>query len=82
MVKRAVIGILWTYAAYGGWKLGAEILALPQYLDLLAMVASATLGSVMGLRVGRRMRVETRRIARIPERAIPADGVLGPNPQG
>src|SRR6185295_5449094 len=32
MVKRAVIGILWTYAAYTGWKLGAGLLDLPQAL--------------------------------------------------
>jgi len=78
MLKRAVIGILWTYAAYTGWKLGAGLLGLPQALDLVAMVAAATLGGVMGLRswtTGQPIR----RIANIPERAVPADQPVLPN---
>jgi len=72
MLKRAVIGILWTYAAYTGWKLSAGLLGLPQALDLVAMVASATLGGVIGLRAWTAW-LPKRRIARIPDRAVPAD---------
>jgi hypothetical protein len=74
MLKRAVTGILWTYAAYTGWKLGAGLLDLPQYLDLVAMVASATLGGVMAWRMVPTTGEPNRRIARIPHRAVPGEG--------
>ena len=80
MVKRAVIGILWTYAAYTGWKLGAGLLDLPQALDLAAMVAAAILGGVIGLRSGTTWQ-PSRRIATIPDRAVPADQPVLPNRQ-
>jgi len=78
MVKRAVIGILWTYAAYTGWKLGAGLLGLPQALDLLAMVGAAALGGVIGLRSWTTGQ-PTRRIANIPDRAVPADQPVRPS---
>jgi len=80
MVKRAVIGILWTYAAYTGWKLGAGLLNLPQVLDLAAMVGAAILGGVIGLRSWSTWQ-PTRRIANIPDRAVAADQPVLPNRQ-
>jgi len=81
MLKRAVVGILWTYAAYAGWKLGAGLLGLPQALDLVAMVAAATLGGIMGLRSWTAWQ-PIRRIANIPDRAAPADHQVLPNRHG
>jgi hypothetical protein len=81
MLKRAVIGILWAFAAYSGWKLGAGLMGLPPYLDLFAIVASATLGAVVGLYV-RPATTGQRRIARIEDRAMPSDGVAAPKAQG
>jgi hypothetical protein len=80
MLKRAVIGILWTYAAYTGWKLGAGLLGLPQALDLVAMLASATLGGVIGLRSWTAWQ-PTRRIAHIPDRAVSAEKPVLPKRQ-
>ena len=73
MIKRTIVGFLWTFAVYAGWKLGAGILGAPQYLDLLAMVASATLGGVIGWRSVPRLGPQ-RRVARIPDRTMPPSG--------
>jgi hypothetical protein len=81
MLKRAIIGMFWTYAAYGVWKIGADVLGLPQHLDLVAMVASAMLGAVMGLHPIRSAPWPKRRVARIPDRVIPGDGISVPRPE-
>lgn len=82
MFKRVVIGILWTYAAYTAWKLGAGLLGLPQALDLVAMVASATLGGVIGMNLFGSPWQQKRRIAQIPDRAVPNDGIGAPKSHG
>jgi hypothetical protein len=71
MLKRTGIGVLWTFALYAGWKLGAGILGAPQYLDLLAMVASASIGGVVAWRSVPSSPRPSRRIARIPDPALP-----------
>ena len=78
MVKRVFVGFLWTFALYSGWKLGAGLLGAPQYLDLVAMVASASIGSVVAWRWITTAGPQ-RRVARIPDRAVPATGAIAPD---
>ena len=82
MLKRAVIGILWAYATYAGWKLNAGIFELSQSLDSIALIVSVMLGGLIAINPLSSHWQPRRRIARIPDRAIPVDGVSALDQQG
>jgi hypothetical protein len=82
MLKRAVIGILWAYATYTGWKVSAGIFELAQSLDALALIVSLMLGAVVAINPFSAAWQPRRRIARVPDPAVPGESVPAPDHRG